>query len=80
MQSSKAEPNLMETIAKWILLVFAILLSVLALSKLWPSQHPNHTKIVYTIIIVCIPIAGSLIYLHQEDANEESAERRRRRR
>ena len=60
----------------WVSFVFSTLLAAFALSQCWSYKwQPLHTKIVFTALIIFLPLMGSLIYLKQR--NELDAARRR---
>ena len=67
----------------WIATLFAALLAIFVLTRLKAEAQPWHSKIVYSILILLLPVVGAVIYLRQREELDEiqnrSASHRRHR-
>ncbi len=69
----------METLA-WIAAGFALLLSAYALLCCWKDDDAARKhKVVYTIVIMLLPLLGPVIFFKQRDELRRNAKPRRKR-
>lgn len=65
----------------WVGFVFSTLLAAFALSQCWGDKgQPLHTKIVFTVLIILLPVIGTIIYLKQQDELDAARSRNERQR
>ncbi len=72
---------MMKELTYWVTAIFAVLFAVFALSDIRKQKDhlPSHYRWVMTVLILLLPLVGSVIYYRQKDSMAKEVDRLSRR-